>query len=231
LIAEDEMGVSRAQSRLILYLIAVLEWLYRAEGWQVLPDLTFYHPAIRNSQQMISPDVAVFKGLVISEEEQDELTSWDMRPGHGGNPPHEGRACPPVLLEVSSKGTWHTDIGAGEQDKPALYGAIGAREYFAYDPNHRRVWTGHGGRRLLGWRYDGAGRPAPLVPDGRGWLWSAELDSWLGPDGPLLRLYDAQGRRRLTGEEAEAAARRRLEEQLATLRAALRERNIDPDRF
>ena len=100
--------------------LSVLRWLYRAEGWFVAPDLTMFHDAIQNSQQMISPDIAVFKGITVTAEEWEALKSWDMRGGQ--------RACPPVMLEVSSEGTWQTDIRAGRRYKPVLYGRMGVRE-------------------------------------------------------------------------------------------------------
>jgi hypothetical protein len=46
-------------------------------------------------------------------------------------------------------------------------------------------------------------RPA----DPRGWIWSAELESWLVSDGSLLRLYDRDGRMRMTEGEAHRAAK------------------------
>jgi Uma2 family endonuclease len=225
LIEEDELGDSAAQTRLLDYLTAVLTWLYRASGWFIARDLTFYHPAIRNSQQMISPDIAVFKGLALTVEQRWGLTSWDMRTGE--------RPCPPVVFEVSSGSTWQTDIRSGEDDKPHLYGQMGVREYIAYDPNREPVWRGVGGR-LLGWRYDACGAAVPLTADARGRLWSEELESWLVPDEALLRLYDGQGVLRLTeaeaermAREAEQAARLQTEERLAAAVRALREHGID----
>jgi Uma2 family endonuclease len=226
LIEEDEMGDSAAQSTLLYYLVGVLRWLYHSTGWFVAPNLTFYHRAIQNSQEMIAPDIAVFIGIPLSADERWELTSWDMRRGD--------KACPPVVLEVSSEGTWKSDLGPGRAHKPALYGAIGVREYFAYDPNPRQVWRGPDrrrlvGQRLRGWRYGADGTPEPLPLDARGWLWSAALESWLVPDEALLRLVDRQGTPRLTQEEAESEARLQAEERLAAPMRALREHNIDPD--
>src|SRR5438876_4294432 len=105
LIEEDEMGDSAAQSHLLAYLAAVLERLFRPAGWYIARNLTFYHPAIRNSQQMISPDIAVFKGIPLTDDQRWELTSWDMRDGT--------RPCPPVMIEVSSTSTWRSDIRPG----------------------------------------------------------------------------------------------------------------------
>jgi len=236
LIEEDEIGDSTAQSRLLDYLTAVLRWLYHSDGWFVARDLTFYHPAIRNSQQLISPDIAVFKGIALTEDQLWDLTSWDMRPAKKGAPRREPRPCPPVVIEVSSQSTWRTDIGDGPAYKPLVYGLIGVREYFAYDPNRQPVWRNQQGQRLLGWRYDEQGQPIALAPDARGWLWSLELQSWLAPDEALLHLHDAQGRLRLTEavatqaarQEAEAA-RDQLETRLAALRDLLKAHNIDPN--
>jgi len=58
--------------------------------------------------------------------------------------------------------------------------------------------------------------------DGR--LWSTELDIWLVPDGPYLRLYDRDGQMRLTGEEEEARRADILAEKLRSL-------GINPDQL
>jgi hypothetical protein len=46
-----------------------------------------------------------------------------------------------------------------------------------------------------------------IQPRSDGALWSHHLESWLVPDGTMLRLYDRSGRMRLTGMEAEAQQR------------------------
>jgi len=182
LLREDEMGDSVAQTVLLTYLGAVLAHLYRHTGWFVARNLSFYHPAVRNSQNLISPDIAIFVGLTLPPQEQRRVTSWS---------------------------TWKTDIAPGEEHKPWLYGQMGVQEYVAYDPNDPPVWRNSQrqrlGRRLLGWRYDAGGLPVALEPDAQGRLWSAALDSWLVPDEELLRLYDATGALRLTPDEAAAA--------------------------
>ena len=60
--------------------------------------------------------------------------------------------------------------------------------------------------------------------DVRGWLWSAELASWLAQDGALLRLYDRDGQLRLTEGEAERTAKE-------AAWAKLRELGIDPQQL
>ncbi len=222
LLREDEMGDSVAQKVLLTYLSAVLAHLYRETGWFVARNLSFYHAAVRNGQHLISPDIAVFVGLMLPPAEQRRVTSWEMRPSKGQTP----RPAPTVVFEVSSASTWKTDIAPGEASKPWLYGQMGAREYFAYDPNDPPVWRTTQrqwlGRRLLGWRYDAGGLPVALEPDAQGRLWSAALDSWLVPDEDLLRLYDTAGALRLTPDEHAMRARLEAEQRVAALEAELR---------
>ncbi len=141
---------------------------------------------------------------------RQNLTSWNIGPG---------QATPPVVFEVSSQSTWHSDIWAGEQRKPAIFGRMGVKEYFAYDPHDPPVWSSTNGRRLLGWRYE-KGEGIELQPDEQGRLWSEELNSWLKAEGKYLRLYDRQNNLRLTETEAAQQRIAELERQLRELKGA-----------
>ncbi|HET9919892.1 MAG TPA: hypothetical protein VFQ30_08635 [Ktedonobacteraceae bacterium] len=105
-----------------------------------------------------------------------------------------------MLFEIASEETWKKDL----YEKPLRYAQMGVQEYFAYDPHPEPVYRGVAGRRLLGWRL--VHGMQEMTSDSNGRLWSAQLDSFLLPDGTLLRLTDRQGYLRLT--EAEAQARR-----------------------
>jgi Uma2 family endonuclease len=218
-VEEDEIGYTRPQGLLIRYLAFVLEWLYRQEKWMIATNFHHYHPAVHNSKNLIIPDIAVFKDIPISSQEQAELKSWHISPPE--------RPAPPVVFEISSSETWEWDISPESWRKPATYGRIGVQEYFAYDPNNPPLWRYQAGVRLLGWRYQN-GQAVTLQPDTRGWLWSEVLESWLGPDGHYLRLYDRDGQQRLTDYEAEAitsqveaTARIAAEQRAAELETAL----------
>jgi Uma2 family endonuclease len=213
LLAEDEMGESNSQFQLIRYLVGVLEWLFRVEKWYIAGNLELYHPEIRNSQGKITPDISVFKDIEISAQERQSLTSWDISPG---------RAAPPVVFEISSRSTWHSDIWAGEQRKPAIFGRMGVKEYFAYDPHEPPVWSGTNDRRLLGWRYQN-GEPVEILADEQGRLWSEELNSWLKADGNYLRLYDRENHLRLTESEAKEIVIQTNQQRIAELERQLRE--------
>lgn len=210
LLEEDEMGESNSQFQLIRYLVGVLEWLFRIEKWYIAGNLELYHPEIRNSQAKITPDISVFKGIEISAQERRSLTSWDISPG---------RATPPVVFEISSRSTWRSDIWAGTDRKPAIFGRMGIKEYFAYDPHEPAVWSGTQGRRLLGWRYENA-EPVEIPADQQGRLWSEELNSWLKADGNYLRLYDRENHLRLIETEAYQQRIAELERQLRELKGA-----------
>ena len=157
LLEEEELGRTVLQFQLIRYLVEVLEQLFRVEKWLTGGNLELHHPAVRNSLTRITPDISVFKGIKISPQEIQSLLYWDIR---------QKQVTPPVVFEISSHATWRSDIPAGDDCKPAIYGRIGIKEYFAYDP---LVWSSTNGRRLLGWRYEN-GNPVEIQPDEQGRL-------------------------------------------------------------
>ncbi len=209
---EDLMGESKLQSVLIQYLIQVFLWLYRSENWYIATNLNIYS-SLDYVEYPMAPDVAVFKSVKFPE---GEVTSWKMMlPGH---------PAPAVVFEICSEKTVRDDL----EDKPEKYGHLGVKEYFAFDP-HQPPLRKKYGLRLYGWRYNANGKTEKLEFDEQGRLWSEELESWLKADGDFLRLYDREGKLRLTGEEAEAE--RAEAEQAAKEKAwaKLRELGIDPE--
>jgi Uma2 family endonuclease len=125
--------------------------------------------------------------------------SW--RVGLDGPAPH-------VVFEIASPKTWTRDL----QEKPVAYAAMGVQEYYAYDPYKIPLpLSRRKGGRLFGWYLDGRTGQMRTVPhqiDGS--LWSPHLESYLKPDGALLRLYDARRNLRLTKAEAMADKLRSL---------------------
>ncbi|MCA1595118.1 MAG: hypothetical protein LC772_01650, partial [Chloroflexi bacterium] len=69
---EDLMGYNELQARLVRYLMHVLEWLFRAEGWYIAMDLNIY-VTLNHHEQPSAPDVAVFKGVVLEEDREDYI--------------------------------------------------------------------------------------------------------------------------------------------------------------
>ncbi len=209
---EDLMGETSVHADLVHYLREVLKWLFRGQRCAIYDNLNFYQTA-NPKEYPLAPDIAVIKGA-----EHRPVRSW--RVGRTG-------PAPQVVFEIASEETWQRDL----QVKPLKYGLMGVKEYFVYDPNEiplERVTS----CRLFGWHFLKGGRemrPMPVRPDGS--LWSQHLESVLVPDREYLRLYDSTGQRRLTGEEAEAEARRAAARRAEVLAEKLRSLGIDPDQL
>ena len=201
IIEEDlsDMGEINPHTRLIDRLAELLTWRFRLEGFLVLKDMDLMHPAIRNSGHYIVPDVMLIK-ITLSPEDEQALERWDAT-----------RQPPSVVFEVSSKSTWRHDVESQSHYKPAIYGRIGVKEYFAYDPQHPQVWRPRSPRRLRGWRYDENGQATELSLDDQGRMYSQELGCYLVEDGYFLQFVDEDGQPLLT--EREAAQLAQLEAQ------------------
>jgi Uma2 family endonuclease len=182
---EDLMGETAWHDSLIDYLKAVLRWLFREQACAMYSDLNFYQT--RNYHEYpVAPDIAVIKGISYRYTRNWVLATGD-RP-------------PQVIFEILSEETWKKDV----YEKSSKYASMSVQEYFAYDPHEPPIRRGNV-PRLLGWRLDSQRKEmVELEANHEGWLWSEQLESWLVPDGPYLRLYDREHQMRLTGEEAQA---------------------------
>lgn len=125
---------------------------------------------------------------------------------------------PDVIFEFLSPSTRQRDLG----EKKTLYEqTFHTREYFCYEYIDLSATP-----RIYGWRLDAQGHYQPLAPNERGWLWSEELQLWVGEwygvverETTLwLRFYTAAGDLVLT--KAEAAQQRAI---LAQEHAAIAE--------
>ncbi|MBW3598984.1 MAG: Uma2 family endonuclease [Planctomycetes bacterium] len=110
---------------------------------------------------------------------------------------------PDVVFEVTSNSTRRQD----EHDKPALYGEIGVKEYFLYDPTADYLEP-----PLQGYRF-AKRRATPIRFDAQGKLVSRCLGIALHLDGSDLVMTDQKtGARLLTQAEAAEAEQRREQE-------------------
>jgi Uma2 family endonuclease len=209
---EDLMGETSDHADLVHYLVEVLTWLFREQPCAIYENLNLYQTTDKN-EYPLAPDVAVFKGAM-----RRSLRSWKI----GRNGP-----APQVVFEIASEETWAKDL----DEKPAKYGRMGVQEYYAYDPNEPPFQRSRS-RRLFGWQRDSQqGIMRPITPASSGTLLSPQLDSWLVPDGALLRLYDRNGQVRLTRAEAgEKLAEIEVRRNQA-LADKLRSLGIDPDQI
>lgn len=149
---------------------------------------------IHNSQQFIAPDVALWKDIDIPSEEQEDMSRYVVQLPQ--------RPAPPLVIEIASKDTWLTDIGNEVHHKPNIYGRIGVKEYFSYDPNTPQLWTGaFRGLRLVGWRYENE-QPIRIESNERGWLRSETLNGYVSAFGKRMHIRDLDGNILQVGEEA-----------------------------
>ena len=140
---EEDMAVHTAHERICMDLRAGLERRYGGrDDVLVAYDLLVYFDGAKPSRvsaRRVSPGLLVAFG--VRPRPRGSLAVWE-----------EGRA-PDFVLEILSEGTWRRDI----VEKVALYQAMGAREYFLFDPHGRAE------PRLQAWAYRDAGpKPAQL---------------------------------------------------------------------
>ena len=223
---EDLMGETDFHRGLVNYLTAVLTWLFYGRHCAMYENLNFYQTS--NSEEYpLAPDIALIPGIA-----HRLVRSW--RVGKSG-------PAPQVVFEIGSEETWHKDL----TEKPGKYAGMGVQEYFAYDPNDPQLLR-RLNRRLFGWQLDPHTHSMrEMQPRFDGALWSPSLESWLVPDGVLLRLYDRSGQMRLTQAEFSdrQAERERQQAELARRQAEaearrsqvmaekLRSLGIDPDQL
>jgi Uma2 family endonuclease len=129
----------------------------------------------------------------------------------------EGGRYPDLIMEFLSPTTAKEDLGSKKDTYERVFHT---REYFCFDPE-----TGE----LLGWRMNNRRRYQKIKPDERGWLWSEELEAWLGTwegtyaesERRWLRLYDSDGQLLPLPEEAERQRAEAAEAEVARLKARL----------
>lgn len=130
----------------------------------------------------------------------------------------EGGHYPNAIVELMSPSTAQTDL----TEKKDLYArTFRTPNYFAYDPLNSRLYGWHLPPTANGYE--------ELQPDENGWLWSQQMEAWVGKwrgthqkvEATWLRLFDVDGRLILTQGEAEAQRANAAEAEAARLRAEL----------
>jgi Uma2 family endonuclease len=198
----------------MLLLIAVVTHYNRARSDFLVGgnNFIYFNPEQARNRDYRGPDFFYVKDGVDRTRERQYWAVWE-----------ENGRLPDVVVELLSPTTEEED----RTTKFAIYEqTLRTPEYFMYDP-FTHVLEGY---RLVGGSYQA------LRPSERGWLWSEEMQFWLGTwegqflltPGTYLRPYTREGELVLTAEEDE---HRRAEEErqradaaeceLARLRALL----------
>ncbi|MCP4109929.1 MAG: Uma2 family endonuclease [Desulfobacteraceae bacterium] len=136
---------------------------------------------------------------------------------------------PSVIFEFLSPSTRMKDL----TEKKRLYEqTFCTREYFCFDYLSPEKYGS-----LSGWRLDNRGQYKAIAPDNRGWLWSEELNLWVGgwsgsilrDDTVWMRFYTPEGELVMTSGEQEAQRAEQEAQKAERLAAQLRSAGIEPD--
>lgn len=200
-----ETDLHRLQMTLLIQCLEF--WWSSRNDFYVSGNITIYYsPRQRKSEDFRGPDFFVVLGT-----ERQPRKSWVVW--------QEDGKYPNVIIELLSDSTAATDRGL---KKEIYQNTFRTPEYFWFDPNNLEF----AGFVLL------AGNYQALEPNTQGWLWSQQLELYLGIDQDKLRFFTADGE--LVPSPTEVAYQQtQLAEQERQrsdrLAAKLQELGIDPD--
>jgi Uma2 family endonuclease len=155
--------------RQMLLLISCLEWLWKDhQNFYCAGNLTIYYSLRqRKSEQFRGPDFFVVLGT-----ERKSRKSWVVW--------EEDGKYPNMIVEILSPKTAATDRGLKKQIYQDIFRTP---DYFWFDP----VSLEFKGFQLV------AGQYQDLLPNSQGWLWSQQLDLFLGLVNRQLRFFTPTG--------------------------------------
>jgi len=186
--------------RQMLLLIQCLEWWWRERrDFYCAGNLTIYYsPRQRKSEQFRGPDF-----FVVLDTERKSRKSWVVWEEEG--------KYPNVIVEILSPKTAATDRGLKKQIYQDIFRTP---DYFWFDP----VSLEFKGFQLVGGQYQ------DLQPQAQGWLWSQQLELFLGIVDRQLRFFTPAGDLIETPEAIAAIAQQQLsvtQQELLTTQQAL----------
>jgi len=191
--------------RQLILLLTSLERLWHRQDFFAGGNLSIYY----SIRQIKSEDIKGPDFFVVLNTERKERKSWTVWEEEG--------KYPNFILEILSESTAKNDRSLKKQ----LYQDVfRTPNYFWFDP-YTLEFAGF----KLNYRIYEA-----LIPNEQGWLWSDELQLYLGIVGEQLRFFTPDGKLVPTPEEAEAEERRRAnaaEAKVEALQQKLRELGVE----
>lgn len=193
-------------------LIRLLKWWWRSRtDFYVTGNLTvYYSPNQRKSEDFRGPDFFVVLGT--DKKDRKSWVVWQ----EDGKYPH-------VIVELLSNSTASVDKGLKKQIYQDTFRTL---DYFWFDPANLEFKGFH----LVEGQYQ------DITPNDRGWLWSQQLELFLGIHERKLRFFTAEGELVPLPEEemqqrAEQERQRaeQAEQELERLRSQLRNQGIQPE--
>ncbi len=199
----------------MILLLNCLHWIWKDRNdYFAAGNLTvYYSPRKRKSEDFRGPDF--FVALDTQPHPRKSWMVWE-----------EDGKYPNVIVELLSDSTAEVD----RTTKKRLYAeTFRTPEYFWFDPDGQEF----AGFMLVRGQYE------PIAPTEQGWLWSEQLQLYLGVYSQMLRFFEADGQLVPTPAEAAIAAQQSAvtaaqnaiaaEQRATQLADKLRELGIDPD--
>jgi len=189
-------------------LIRILRWWWRDRNdVYISGNLTVYY----NQEQLKTRNFRGPDFFVVLGTEKKDRKSWVVW-GEQGRYPN-------LILEILSDSTKRVDKGL----KKDLYQTtFRTPDYFWFDPNTLEFQGFH----LVDGIYH------EIQPTDQGWLWSQQLELYLGVFEQRLRFFTAQGELIPSPEERAEQERQRAEQaeqEIARLKAQLRSQGLEPN--
>ncbi|XWK90024.1 MAG: Uma2 family endonuclease [Phormidium sp.] len=187
------------------FLINCLNWWWRDRtDFYVSGNLTIYYsPEQIKTQDFRGPDFFVVLGT-----ERRPRKSWVVW-GENGRYPN-------LIIELLSPSTAAIDRGLKKQIYQDIFRTP---DYFLFDPETLEL----AGFHLLDGQYQ------ELIANEKGWLWSQQLELYLGIHQGKLRFFTNDEQLVLTEGEDERRQKELAEHKAERLAAKLRELGVDPD--
>lgn len=193
-----ESDLPREQIELLL---ACLKWYWKDRSdFYASGNLTIYcNPDQIESRDFRGPDF-----FVVLDTNPKPRKSWVLWAEQG--------KYPNLIVEILSDSTADVDR---DLKKKLYQETFRTPEYFWFDPETLEFQ----GFRLMGGQYES------IAPNEQGWLWSGQLDLFLGVHDRKLRYFTADGQLLLDPKELAIQEQQRAD----LLAAKLRALGVDPD--
>ena len=189
LFSDEPPMESELHLRQLMLLIQSLELLWNdRQDFYAFGNLTIYYsPNQRKSEYFRGPDFFVVLG--VERKPRKSWVVWE----EDGKYPH-------VIIEILSDSTADTDRGL---KKEIYQETFRTPNYFWFDPNSLEFKGFH----LITGKYE------EIAPNEQGWLWSEQLELYLGIYQSQLRFFTPQGQLVPTLEESAEQEKQRAEQE------------------
>jgi len=188
LLSDEPPMETELHLRQLMLLIQSLELLWKdRQDFYAFGNLTIYYsPNQRKSEYFRGPDFFVVLG--VARKPRKSWVVWE----EDGKYPH-------VIIEILSDSTAETDRGL---KKEIYQETFRTPNYFWFDPNSLEFK----GFQLMVGKYE------EIAANEQGWLWSQQLELFLGVHDSQLRFFTPEGKLVPTPEEVAEKMARKLQD-------------------